>query len=173
MKRILLMAFAGCLISLSSCVRQGATGPQGPQGPQGNANVVGEDAFTVTPSMWQWDAGLNGWIVTYSDPNITSDIANRGSVEIFLYHSYENAWRNLPDIVNGTQFTYVFSQGGFELHYDNVNGTTPQLPPDAFTFRVVVVAPAFKQAHPNTNWKNYNEAMAALNNTSTAPAANQ
>ncbi len=111
------------------------------------------------------------WVASFTDPDITAAVAARGEVEIFLQYP-DGTWRNLPDIIAGTQFFSRFSQGGFEIYYANVDGTVPTAPTGTFTFRSVVIAPSQKQAHPNTNWKNYYEAMAAISGTNPTTSAN-
>ena len=156
----------GSLFMLNSCSK---TGPQGPQGLQGNANVKGSDPFTV--SHWDISSSEFAWYASFTDPDITAAVAARGEVEIFLLYS-DATWRNLPDIIGGTQFYSRFSQGGFEIYYTNVDGSLPTSSPGTYTFRSVVIAPSQKQAHPNTNWKNYNEAMAAISSTTATTSSN-
>ena len=156
----------GSLFMLNSCSK---TGPQGPQGLQGNANVKGSDPFNVT--IWQYSSADVAYFASFTDPDITASVAARGEVEIFLLYS-DGTWRNLPDIIGGTQFYSRFSQGGFEIYYANVDGTVPAAPVGTFTFRSVVIAPSQKQAHPNTNWKNYYEAMAAISSTTATTSSN-
>jgi hypothetical protein len=170
MKRIMLIMLAGGLLILNSCTKTGPPGPQGaqgPQGPQGNANVIGSDPFNVT--NWTYSTSENAYYASFSDPDITAADADRGIVEIFLKYS-DGTWRNLPDIVGNSQFYFRYSAGGFEIYYGTVNGTTPSNPGGPWTFRTVIVDPSNKAAHPNTNWKNYNEAVAALRSTTAAAA---
>ncbi|MES2703727.1 MAG: hypothetical protein V4649_13885 [Bacteroidota bacterium] len=161
MKKVIFTLLACSLVIFNSCTRTGPIGPQGPQGAQGiqgNANVNGSDPFTV--SSWQYSSAEIAYYASFNDADITNAVADRGVVEVYLKYA-DGTWRSLPDIVAGTQFYSRFSAGGFEIYYGNVNGTTPS-PPTTQTFRVVVIEPSFKAAHPNTNWKNYNEVMKAM-----------
>ena|GEM_PF-6249695 len=159
---------AGTMLILNSCTK---TGPQGPQGPQGNANVKGSDGFSVSASSWTFNTGENAWWVSFVDQDITSVVSNHGEVEIFLYYPSDQTWRNLPDIINGTQFYFRYNTGGFDIYYGNVNGTAPLAPTSTFIFRSVVIAPGFRQSHPNVNVKNYSELTAAMA-TANANASN-
>jgi len=174
MKKTILMMLAGGLLILNSCTKTGPPGPQGPQGPAGqsgiDANVIGTDPFSV--SVWTYSSADNAFMASFTDPDVTATVANHGDVEIFLLYS-DGTWRNLPDIVNNTQFYSRFSQGGFDIYYARVDGAAPTNPGGPWTFRTVIITPSQKQAHPNTNWKNYNEAMAALNEKTAAPASAQ
>ena len=167
---MILMLLAGSLFVFSGCTKTGPPGPQGIQGVQGNANVVGSDAFSVGGTTWAFSTADNAFYASFTNPDITAAVSNHGTIEVFLYYPGDQTWRSLPDIYGGTQFYTRFSTGGFEIYFANVDGSTPANPGNQ-TFRMVVIAPSQKQAHPNTNWKNYNEAMSALNNTVTSAAA--
>lgn len=160
-KLLLVMLAAGSMLTFNACTKTvvGPPGPVGPQGPQGNANVVGSDPFTV--SSWSYSGSEIAYYASFTNNAITNAVADRGTVEVYLYYSSDQTWRALPDIYNGTQFYSRFSAGGFEIYYGNVNGTIPGNPGTQI-FRVVVISPSQRQAHPNTNWKNYKEAMEAL-----------
>lgn len=160
MKKLILTLMAGSLLILSSCTKEG---PQGPQGPAGNANVIGEPQFTV--SSWQKSGGV--WYATFSDDNITNDVVANGAVEI--YKEYSNGWTNLPDINGITSTVYNFLDGGFTISILNSDGSLPAAP-GTVTFRVVVIPSSVRKAHPNTNWKNYNETMAVMNESKVVTA---
>jgi hypothetical protein len=162
MKKILLVLLAGGLLVFNGCAKKG---PKGDPGPQGNANVIGSDPFGI--STWQFNTGENAYWASFNDADVTSDISAHGTVEVFLYYPSDGTWRNLPDILNGTEFYSRFNTGGFDIYYANIDGTTPSNPGNN-TFRTVIISASQKQAHPNTNWKNYNEAVAALNSVSPA-----
>ncbi len=151
---------AGGLLTLGSCVK----GDRGPAGQDGNANVIGVDRqFTV--SNWTTGTFTSGspyYYATFSDPDITSDIVNNGVVEV--YKQYSSGWTNLPDVSGITSTVFDFYVGGFTIYIQNSDGTLPSNP-GSITFRDVIISASQRQAHPNTNWKNYNEANAAINAT--------
>ena len=128
------------------------TGPVGPQGPTGNANVIGENSFTVSA----WSHSGNTYYASFADQNITQAVQDYGSVEI--YKSYSNGWTNLPDIDNGVSTVFNFLTGGYTISVFNVDGSTT-LFPGTVTFRTVVIPSSVRKAYPNTNWKDYNETM--------------
>lgn len=152
MKKLMLLLFAGTLLFAASCVK---TGPQGPQGPMGNANVIGEDAFNVS----SWSASGNGWIATFSDPNLTNDVYNYGLFEVYKLYS-SSGWTNLPDMNGLTSTVYNFRPGYFDIFVYNTDGSATAFP-GTITFRAVVIPSSYKQAHPNTNFKDYTTAVNA------------
>jgi hypothetical protein len=163
MKKIAFILLAGSALFFGSCTKTGPQGPQGPQGqqgPQGNANVKGSDPFTV--SSWQFNGTEVAYEASFTDPDITASVADHGVVEIFLYYPSDQTWRPLPDVYSGTEFYFRYNLGSFDIYFANLDGSTPSFP-GTFTFRSVVIAPGYKQSHPNVNWKNYNEVMAAYN----------
>lgn len=151
MKKLLLLLFAGTLLFATGCVKEG---PQGPVGPTGNANVIGENPFTVTT----WTATGNGWMATFSDPNLTTDVYNYGSFEVYKY--YTSGWTNLPDQNGLTSTVFNFRPGYFDIYvYDIDGGTTAY--PGTLQFRAVVIPSSYRQAHPSVNYKDYTTAIKA------------
>ena len=163
MKRIFLTMMAGSLLMLSSCTKsqgpQGYSGPQGQAGLNGNANVIGENPVTVNAGTWSF--GSNVYSATFTDANITSSVVANGLVEVYKQYP-DGSWTNLPDINGRVSTVYNFYTNGFVISVLTTDGTvTPN--PLTVTFRVVVVPSNLRKAHPGTNWKNYSEAMAAIN----------
>ena len=165
MKKLVLLLLAGSLLTVTACKKTGPVGPQGAQGQpgkngvdgvDGNANVRGTAPFTV--SSWT----LNGSVysASFTDNDITASIVDRGIVEIFKSYG-TNEWTNLPDINGKTSTVFNFYDNGFTIYIQNSDGTTPANP-GSVTFRTVIISASQKQSNPNTNWKNYNEAIAAL-----------
>lgn len=169
MKKVLFMLLAGTMLLFSNCTKTGPVGPQGPRGYDGNANVIGENSFSV--SSWSYSTNEVAYVASFDDPNITNDVANYGLVMIYMQYA-NGTWRNLPDVVNGTMFSFVFYQGGFDILYTNVNGTTPSFP-GTQTFRAVIVPSSVRKANPNTDWNNYDAAIKALKSTPAAPAVSE
>ena len=162
MKKIILMMLAGSLLMLNSCTKSGPQGPQGAQGPQGNANVLGAQPFSVI----NWNFASNVYSATFTDADITSDIVNTGVVEVYKQYP-DGSWTNLPDINGVVTTVYNFYEGGFVISVLTTDGSvTPA--PGTVTFRTVIISSSQRQANPNTNWKNYNEALTAINSTAAA-----
>jgi len=159
MKRIALLLLAGSLFTFGSCTKTGPQGPQGPQGAQGNANVVGSAPFT--PTGWQYESADNWYTVAFTDNDITQDVVDRGVVQIFKSYG-NNEWAPLPDINGKTSTVFNFYDFGFRLYVQSSDVSIMPNNPTNSTYRVVVIYPSNRMAHPNTNWRNYEEATAAL-----------
>ena len=165
MKKIAFMLLAAGVLIFSGCTKtgppgpQGVQGPQGPQGPQGNANVIGSEPFTVSA----WSKNGNMYFADFSSADITADIVDYGIVSVFKSYATTAGpeWSPLPDINGNVSTVFNFYDNGFSIYVQNTDGSTTSHP-GSVTFRMVVIAPALKQAHPNTDWKNYGEVMKVL-----------
>jgi hypothetical protein len=168
MKKVILFLLAGSLLTFNSCTKTG------PQGPPGNANVIGENPFTVHASTWTFTSNYGGpnvqnaYVASFNDANITSDVANYGLVMAYIQYP-DGTWKALPDVVGITSYSFNFSAGGFDIYYSDVDGSTPNAP-NTETFRIVVVPSSLRKANPNTNWKNYDEAVGAIGQGNNASA---
>ncbi|MBC7553039.1 MAG: hypothetical protein H7257_03570 [Taibaiella sp.] len=158
MKTIILSILAAGLLVSSSCTKTGPVGPQGAQGATGNANVIGSDHFIV--SMWEQPVGTSYYSAEFEYADITADVASYGLVEVYKQYS-DGSWTNLPDINGITSTVFNFSPGKAIIYVLNSNGSLPAYP-GTIKFRFVVVPSSVKAANPNTNWKNYNEAIQAI-----------
>ena len=159
MKKLILATLAVGILFVTSCTKQGPVGPQGPTGATGNANVIGSDHITV--NAWTYYAPTFTYSATFAYADITSSVANYGLVEIYEQYT-DGSWTNLPDINNGVQTVFNFSTGSFTIYMSKVDGSYMPAPSNPITFRVVVIPSSVRQANPNTNWKDYKQAMAAL-----------
>jgi hypothetical protein len=162
MKKTVLMLLAASVFVFSGCTKTGPPGPQGIQGvpgPQGNANVNGSDPFTVS----SWSKNGNMYFADFSSNNITTDIVDHGMVAV--YKSYSTSagpeWSPLPDINGKTSTVFNFYDNGFSIYIQNADGTDPGFP-GTITFRMVAVSPAFRQAYPNNDYKNFKETVKAI-----------
>jgi hypothetical protein len=157
MKKIILLLLAGALFTVTSCTKTGPRGPQGPAGYDGNANVIGSNPFLVSA----WSYSNNVFSASFNDADLTSSVVNTGLVEIYKQYP-DGSWTNLPDIDGVVSTVYNFYQGGFDIYVLTTNGSTTPAP-GSINFRTVIIPSSLRLAHPNTNWKNYNEAMAVIN----------
>lgn len=165
------MLLAAGVIIFSGCTKTGPPGPQGvqgAQGPQGNANVIGSDPFTV--SAWSKDGNM--YYADFTSSDITKNIVEYGVVSIFKLYDLGRGeeWSPLPDVNGNVSTVFNFFTNGFSIYVQNTDGSLTSFPGNV-TFRMVVIAPAFKQAHPNTDWRNYKQVMEVLNEKTEAPAA--
>lgn len=165
MKKFALTALAFGIFATSSCTKTGPQGPQGPRGYDGNANVVGSASFAP---VFLYDGTSRTFYANFTLTALTSDVVNYGVFEVYKQYS-DGTWTNLPDVNGVTATVYNFTIGSFSLYIYNTDGSTPAAPPTT-NYRTVVITPAFRKAHPNTNWKNYIEVQSLLQAEKFIPA---
>jgi len=158
------------IATLGSCVKgdkgdTGATGAAGTNGTNGNANVVA-GFVTLNSSNYTWDNTAKLYYSDVTDASITSDIVSTGVVLCFLQASGQSAWTAMPSSIalSSTEsiyftFSYYLNTVELDLQFSDQStassiGTT--------NFKIVCISSAQRQAHPHTNWNNYNEVQAAL-----------
>lgn len=151
------------LLFMSGCSKDGATGPAGPIG---NANVqtlafsIPSSNWTVNPNyFWEIDAVYQ-----------STDFDFNGAV--LCYYSVDNnTWQLLPWTSDGNSpyfemlFSYNQQTGLFGLEWTNITpgSNAVPAPPATSYFKIVGIPPALKAAHPNVNYKTYNEVKQAFN----------
>ncbi len=167
-------------MAITSCSKDGATGPAGPTGPtgptgpggggSGSGNTLIKDTmYTYTSADWS-SAGSYDYIYV-NDPQITDTVANGGTVNVYWSATGYN-WNPLPEISGSTTF-------GF-----NINATSKTyLPADQLTLffagggnantsysettiyvRIVSISAAGMKKYPSVNWKDYTQVKAVLAN---------
>lgn len=151
--RLVLGILLSCTV-LVACKKE--KGPKGDKGATGNANVIGTDALVVLSADWL-EAG-NGWTRALSVPEITQEVMDHGLVQVFIRY---NTWWPLPDFQGVRQTTFGVDVGEVLLYCANIDNSAAIRPADR-EFRIVVIAPAQLDAHPDVNWNNYTEVQEAL-----------
>ena len=149
---------------------QGATGATGATGAQGNANV-NEILGTILPSNWGWNStNLYNYADFTSVSQINSDIMATGMVLAFISASSpQTAWFALPYTAWSSPsitYQYVYELNFLEIQFSTTNQTNNP-PANTIYVKIVVVASALRKAHPNTNWKDYNQVMQIVNESDT------
>ncbi len=158
--KIYLLAVAALILSFSpSCKKEG---PPGPAGEDGNANVK---SSTITFSNWTWHSGTLYDYADFTWGEITSDIANSGTVLVYLSNG-NGGWLPLPRTIyptsNYTQSQrYVYYQGGFTVIVQDSDLTQPANP-GTWTIKVLAVASSVREANPDLDWENYEAVKTTL-----------
>lgn len=127
-----ILLFASSVFLLLSCTKEegpaGATGAQGPAGPAGTAGVgkIKTRDIIIPATAWAWSATAP-FEASYfvSNPDITSDVATKGSV--IAYQKQGAYWEKLPLVqfsTGGNVYTYrfVWSQGQMAFNQQFSNG---------------------------------------------------
>ena len=144
----------------------GTNGVNGTNGTNGNANVT---SGTITVPINGWDSSSSGhYYYPITDAAITADLVTNGCVAVFI-QANTNVWQALPATIFWTNtqsytFTYTFYSGGVTVFIDFSDNSYFASTPSE-TYKVVAIGGTLRKAHPNTDWKNYNEVMALISQT--------
>ena len=165
MKKVLtILVISTIAITSFSCKKvegpAGPTGPQGPQGAAGNANVL-STVYNVSSANWGWDATYALWYADLIAPDVTNAVMSNGAVMCYMVYS-SGANQALPFSYHDFEWAYFFNVGLVEVQLQAADGSTLSNP-GATTFRIVVIPPAARMAHPHLNLKDYSQVKAAYN----------
>jgi len=160
------------VLLLTSCGKDGATGPAGATGPQGvagyngtngSANVSVSD-YVTTVTSWSVTTPNTNYYTYFTVPALTQKVQDSGAVQVFVNingNTSPSIWTNMPYTFNttpvyimnyNTQANYVTIQW-----VDNTNGSTVGSDPcttlglSFISFKVVTIPPAARRANPNVN----------------------
>ncbi len=178
MKKTTIKMTAACFMliaTLGSCVKgdkgdtgaTGAAGTNGTNGTNGNANVVA-GAVTVNASDWTYNSSSLEYYEELTDAAITQDVVDNGAVCAFV-QAGTGVWEAMPITIytSSTQsfsINYTHYVGGATLFLTFSDATTITSSFPSLTFKLVVIGGAQRQAHPHTNWHDYNQVKEALGN---------
>lgn len=152
----MLIVLSASVFMLSGCAKDGAVGATGKTG---NANVIA-NVYTSLFSDYVFNSGFTGWQhANYPVPSITTLASG---VMVYVREGGGQTREALPTqalFVGGDFMAYQYSLGQIQFQYLSPSNSAPS----TFSFEVIVIPPAIKAAHPNTNWNNYNEVKQTLN----------
>jgi hypothetical protein len=161
MKNILMIALLIPML-ISSCAKDGDTGPQGPPGPA--STLVKTMSFTLTPGDWQTSGspGLpnHALYVPIFLSAIDQDIMNTGAV-IGYIGSTDFGFSIFPfvDYLQGglqSEYRCAYLLNTFEVNVHNSDYSTPTVSQD-MEIRVVIIDGSGRAMNPDINWNNYSE----------------
>src|ERR1700751_774647 len=117
MKRILtIVCCTLVLFSISSCTKQYIT-------PNPNTSVFA----TIQPSDWTLYSDGKSYQAPISVPNPSTTFAQNGGIIVAI--SYGNdVYEQIPEVYNGTSFSYTYNQGNVTLYAQSPDGGTPVQP---------------------------------------------
>jgi len=139
MKKLLVLLML--VLSLASC-KKGEIGPEGPAGPAGNANVVSKIFLPANITWRQTTLYGTNYVTTSLDlPEITDEVLNGGSVQVYGGFFWGDPWSALPlsyyESGRTVHFSYGIKKGSVTLRMHYSNNAAPTAP--GIQFKVVVV----------------------------------
>ncbi len=160
--------------ALGSCVKgdkgdMGQAGTNGTNGLNGSANVNWATG-TTNSSSWTWSNTSSEDGASWTWLNITQGVVDSGTVLAYMSNG-NGGWSALPFTYYGTgtgavslTYSFVYYLNGITVWVANSNNinVASSLNGSVSVFKFLTILPAQRRSHPNTNWNNYNEAVAAI-----------
>src|SRR5471030_1613573 len=127
MKKILsILCFTLVVVAFSSCKKEYIT-YEGP-----NVTVL----FNVPTTAWTLSTDGKSYYTVISTPEIDSYFNNYGGV--LAYFSFTTGvYEQIPEVYNGTSYSYTHNPGSIVLYAQNSAGTTP-VQPAALVFKLLL-----------------------------------
>jgi len=153
------------LITSGSCKKaeKGETGPMGATGATGNAGNANVENYSVdiAPADWNYNSLYKRWYFKYykninSNSAVLAYVMSGSGKQAIPYHEYYPV-----DVEFGMATNLFVSSPYIEFQYTNVNAFTTA-PTSIKNFYLVVLPPAMIAAHPETDFKNYEEVKATF-----------
>ena len=125
-----------------------------------NNNTVQTSTFTITAAQWVADSAGLQWGYLYTIPS-----GSNISGAVLLYLQDGTNWAALPHVDYGWTYEFEYDPTAKIMNVQIADAKASTLIPNPGdkTFRMVTIPPGARKAHPNVNWKNYEEVKKAFN----------
>jgi len=130
MKRILtIVCCAVVLFAISSCTKNYVT-------PNNTETVYAK----IPPSAWTlYTVDNKSYMAPITVPEIGPGFAQTGGLIVAI--SYTNGvYESIPEVYNGTSFSYTYNTGNVTLYAQSPDGSTPVQPTDTVRVKITLVA---------------------------------
>jgi hypothetical protein len=129
MKKILtILSCVMVLFTISSCTKKYITP---------NPNV--SEIFTVAPTDWTLYSDGKSYQAPISVSDISTDFANFGGVIVAISYS-DGVYEQIPEVYNGTAFSYTYNNGNVTIYAQSSDGNTPVQPTQPINVKVTLIA---------------------------------
>jgi hypothetical protein len=130
MKKILtIVCSAMVLLSISSCTKQYIT-------PNNTETVVA----TLAPTDWTLYTGDNkSYQAAINVADIDPNFANTGAVVVAISYA-DGVYESLPEVYNGTSFSYTYNAGNVTLYAQSPDGGTAIQPTQTIKVKITLIA---------------------------------
>ncbi|MDI1354340.1 MAG: hypothetical protein PSX36_05460 [bacterium] len=159
------LALVILIAGMMACQKKEIQGPQGDPGTPGvggNSNIVSTPVFVVGSSQWKPNADTTLWQYKFDAAQITSDIADKGVVKLFI--QVGSSWWELPYLAGEFLMQFGFSVGSVNLSYLDPHGEK-LLRPATANFRLITISEVARAAHPELVESNFEEIMKTGNSS--------
>lgn len=116
------------LLAVSSCTKQYVTTGAN------NETVVANLATTD----WTLDVASKSYIASISVPDLTDGFIRSGGL-IVAISTDGTVYEQVPEVYNGTSFSYTYNNGSVTLYAQTPDGTTPVQPTNSLKVKITLV----------------------------------
>jgi opacity protein-like surface antigen len=129
MKKILLII--GCIITLAatSCTKQYVT--------PGSTNQT--VYATVNPTDWTLFTDGKSYFASINVPEISTNFNQIGGIIVALSYDNGATYEQLPEVYNGTSFSFTYNQGNVSIYAQSPDGGTAVKPTAAVKVKIILV----------------------------------
>lgn len=116
------------LFTISSCTKKYIT-------PSNTASVYA----TVAPTDWALYSDNKSYMASIDVADIDNNFANTGAVIVAISYA-DGVYEQLPEVYNGTSFSYTYNNGNVTIYAQSSDGTTPVAPTQTIQVKITLIA---------------------------------
>ncbi|HWD89086.1 MAG TPA: hypothetical protein VG367_13230 [Mucilaginibacter sp.] len=130
MKRILtIVSCVMVLFTISSCTKQYVT-------PNNTESVYA----TIAPTDWTlYTTDNKSYMASINVADIDRNFANTGAVIVAISYS-DGVYEQIPEVYNGTSFSYTYNDGNVTVFAQSPDGNTPVAPTQTLKVKITLIA---------------------------------
>src|ERR1700739_732794 len=130
MKRILtIVSCVMVLFTISSCTKQYIT-------PNNTESVYA----TIAPTDWSlYTVDNKSYMASINEADIDNNFANTGAVIVAISYS-DGVYEQIPEVYNGTSFSYTYNNGNVTIYAQSPDGTTAVQPTQTLKVKITLIA---------------------------------
>lgn len=129
MKKILtIVSCVMVLFTISSCTKKYIT-------PNNTESVYA----TLAPSDWTLYSDNKSYAASINVADIDNNFANTGAVIVAISYA-DGVYEQIPEVYNGTAFSFVYNKGFVQIFAQSSDGTTPIAPTQNIKVKITLIA---------------------------------
>jgi hypothetical protein len=117
------------LFTISSCTKQYVT-------PNNTESVYA----TIAPTDWTlYTTDNKSYMASINVADIDRNFANTGAVIVAISYS-DGVYEQIPEVYNGTSFSYTYNDGNVTVFAQSPDGNTPVAPTQTLKVKITLIA---------------------------------
>jgi len=130
MKKILtIVSCVMVLFAISSCTKQYIT-------PNNTESIYA----TIAPTDWTlYTVDNKSYMASINVADIDNNFANTGGVIVAISYT-DGVYEQIPEVYNGTSFSYTYNNGNLTIYAQSPDGSTPIQPTSTIKVKITLIA---------------------------------